>query len=230
MRINRAKIDLNKYYPFIFSGILGPRHMDMLLDIETVSVWLDQYGSFALFALLALGIIAFPVPEETLLMFSGILIQKGSLPLTETVIAALSGSICGITASYFLGMKIGHYFFSYAGKWIGINQSHLDKAHAWFERFGKWTLFIGYFIPGVRHFTGFSAGMSRLYFQEFALFAYSGAIVWVATFLSIGYFFGNYGLALFENLESSDQLLIALFLLIIAAYVFYLYRKKKRQK
>jgi membrane protein DedA with SNARE-associated domain len=50
---------------------------------------------------------------------------------------------------------------------------------------------IGYFIPGVRHFTGFSSGMATLPFHHFALFAYSGALLWVTSFLTIGYFFGH---------------------------------------
>ncbi len=202
--------------------------MDAIVNIEALSPWLEQYGSLAIFALLALGIIAFPVPEETLLVISGILMQTGSLPITETFIAALGGSICGITASYLIGRTAGDYFIHHAGKWFGVTQKHIDKAHDWFERFGKWTLFIGYFIPGVRHFTGVSAGMSRLEFKEFALFAYSGALFWVTTFLSIGYFFGDYGLSLFHKLEFGDQTSIFLIVLAIAAYLSYLYIKRKK--
>lgn len=204
--------------------------MDLLLNLDTFSTWLVEYGSFVLFLLLALGIIAFPVPEETLLVISGILMHRGSLTIVETILAAIGGSICGITASYFIGQQAGHFFLHRAGKWFGVSQSHFDKAHVWFERYGKWTLFIGYFIPGVRHFTGFTAGMAELEFRHFALFAYSGAIVWVTTFLSIGYFFGNYGLTFFENLESRDKEVIFLIgCIVIVCLIFFYARSRKSE-
>ena len=56
---------------------------------------------------------------------------------------------------------------------------------------GHWALTFGYFIPGVRHFTAYAAGMSELEAPQFALFAYSGAVLWVGTFLSLGYFLGE---------------------------------------
>ncbi|CAF23680.1 DedA family protein [Candidatus Protochlamydia amoebophila] len=198
------------------------------VNIDALIPWLEQYGVFALFALLALGIIAFPVPEETLLVISGILMKNGSLKITETIIACLGGSVCGITASYLLGLKAGIYFFNRTGKWFGLTQKHLDKAHQWFERFGKWALFIGYFIPGVRHFTGFSAGMSRLEFKEFTLFAYSGALVWVSSFLSLGYFFGDYGLSFFHHLGKGDQTTIFIIVLLTLTYLVYAFTKKRK--
>jgi membrane protein DedA with SNARE-associated domain len=203
--------------------------MELLMDIELFSGWLLEYGSIVLFFLLALGIIAFPIPEETLLVISGILIQSGHLYPVETIIAALGGSLFGISTSYYVGTKAGHFFLQRASKWFGIKEHHFDQAHAWFEKFGKWTLFFGYFIPGVRHFTGFCAGMAALEFRHFALFAYSGAIVWVSTFLSVGYFFGNYGLAFFNSLEIRDQqILYAIAILVIVSLVFFFVRSRKK--
>ena len=167
--------------------------MDALLDCTELSNWILQYGSIALFILLMLGIIALPVPEETLMVMSGILMHHGKLSIPSTIAASYLGAICGISVSYLLGRTAGHYFVVKYGKWIGITQERIDKVHAWFERFGKWVLVIGYFIPGIRHFTGFIAGTSELSYGQFALFAYSGAILWVSVFLSIGYFFGQNG-------------------------------------
>lgn len=203
--------------------------MDSLAD-NTLQLWLMQYGSFALFFLLTIGILALPVPEETLMVIAGVLMHQGQLQIPHTIIAAMMGSLCGITASYFLGRTAGHYLINRYGSWIGIGQLQIDKAHAWFERFGKWTLVIGYFIPGIRHFTGFSAGMTSLAYQEFALFAYSGAIVWVATFLSIGYFFGNYWFSIFENLEINIDDILTVVIIAVIVYVIYLVRSRMKNK
>jgi membrane protein DedA with SNARE-associated domain len=169
--------------------------MSFIPDLDTLSLWLTNYGSFALFAALILGIIALPIPEETLMIIAGVLMSKGNLLMPSTIIAALAGSICGITTSYLLG-RLASNFFIHKLKWIGITEAHFERAHNWFERFGKWTLFIGYFVPGLRHFTGLVAGMTALQYPHFALYAYTGALFWVSTFLFIGYFFGDYSATL----------------------------------
>lgn len=166
--------------------------MEFLSEGHALSTWLLEYGSFALFALLAAGIIAVPVPEESLMIVAGILMGQGNLSIGSTIISSLSGSICGITVSYLIGRTAGHYLILKYGKWVGFTEKKLKKAHEWFERFGTWALLFGYFIPGVRHLTGLCAGMTDLEPPRFALFAYVGALLWVSTFLSIGYFFGEY--------------------------------------
>lgn len=159
---------------------------------ETFAYWILDYGSIALFFLLALGIVALPIPDETLMVVSGVLIHQGHLYAIPTLIAAYAGSMCGITLSYLLGRTAGQYVLKKYGRWVGINQQNLQKAHEWYEYMGKWTLTFGYFIPGVRHVTGIFAGMTELEYPKFALFAYSGAFLWASVFLAIGYFFGPY--------------------------------------
>lgn len=194
--------------------------MDSLPDKELLLYWLSQYGSFAIFGLLALGIIALPVPEESMMVFSGILMSQGELPIYATIIAAYAGSICGITVSYIIGRTAGHYLLLKYGGWLGLTQEKLDKLHKWGEHYGKWTLLFGYFIPGVRHFTGVSAGMTDLAYHQFALFAYTGAVLWVSLFLSIGYFFGDYWLYAYEIIETRiEEIVIGLIILVIS-YLF----------
>lgn len=163
--------------------------MDWIPDVQTLTIWLLQYGYIVLFVLLALGIIALPIPEETLLVLTGYLMSLDKLSIVGCTLAAFLGSVVGITTSYWLGRGSGIFILKKG--WFGLKKEHLDKAERWFERFGKWMLVIGYFIPGVRHFTGFSSGMAVLPYPQFALFAYSGAAIWVTTFLLLGYFFGQ---------------------------------------
>jgi membrane protein DedA with SNARE-associated domain len=200
--------------------------MDWLPHQETLSIWLLHYGSFTLFILLALGIIALPVPEETLMVLAGVLMDKKQLGILPTMLAAYGGSICGITISYLLGKKIGHYFIVHYGKFIGLREHHLHKVEDWFTRFGKWTLFVGYFIPGIRHFTGFSAGMMASFnFQTFALYAYTGAIFWASTFLAIGYFSGSYWVKLFDSFEMDlDGILVMAIITLFIIFLFFFTR------
>lgn len=205
---------------------------DVLPEISAHSWWLLEYGSLVLFALLALGIVAFPIPEEALMTIAGILMREGKLFIPLTALCAYAGAITGITLSFLLGKTAGTYVMHRWGSYIGINEDRMRIAHAWFERFGKWLLVIGYFIPGIRHLTGFFAGVSELRFKHFALFAYSGAILWVSTFLLLGYYVGDYVFKIVENLEIIDLIVLAVsaIIFIILFLIAYKYKTKKSSK
>ncbi len=159
--------------------------------MQSILAWLTQYGYPGLFFLLMLGIVGLPIPDETLLVFCGYLIYKGRLHVAPAFASGLAGSMCGITLSYVLGLKFGREVVFRYGKYVYITPKHVEDVTRWFYRFGLWLLSVGYFIPGVRHYTALVAGMSGLKMRRFAAFAYPGAAVWVATFLTLGYSFGD---------------------------------------
>ncbi|HLH03762.1 MAG TPA: DedA family protein [Bryobacteraceae bacterium] len=176
--------------------------------MEAVYAWLSHYGYPALFALLMLGIVGLPVPDETLLTFCGYLIWKHTMHPAAALLTAIAGSATGITVSYLLGRSYGHRVIYGYGKYIGLTAERLARVHAWFDRTGPWLLAIGYFIPGVRHFTALVAGTTELRWPTFALFAYAGAAVWCSVFLTLGYVVGEnwqHAFALFHKytLEAS---------------------------
>jgi membrane protein DedA with SNARE-associated domain len=151
--------------------------------------WLLAYGGWGLYILLALGIVGLPIPDETLLVIAGLLCAKGQFSIYNLYPCAVLGAISGITMSYSLGYFAGHSVLKRYGSWVGITEAKLEKVHKWFERAGKWILLFGYFIPGLRHLSGFLVGAAYLRFWQFALFAYTGSFIWVSTFFSVGFFF-----------------------------------------
>ena len=159
--------------------------------MQSLLAWLSQHGYSGLFFLLMLGILGLPIPDETLLVFCGYLIYKGRLLPLPAFASGLAGSMCGITLSYLIGLRFSREVIYRYGKYLRITPRHVEDVTRWFYRFGLWLLSVGYFIPGVRHFTALVAGMSRLSVRRFAAFAYPGAAVWVATFLTLGYIFGD---------------------------------------
>ena len=156
-----------------------------------ILAWITQYGYLAIFLLLVLGIVGLPVPDETLLTFTGYLVFKGHLVLPLAAAAALAGSASGITISYWLGRTFGLALIHRYGRYLRLTEEHINRAHRWFERVGHWGLTFGYFVPGVRHITAYAAGISEVRPHQFAAFAYSGAVLWVSTFLTLGYFLGE---------------------------------------
>jgi len=169
--------------------------------METGFDWVSRYGDAAIFLLLMLGIFGLPVPDQTLLAFAGYLCFKGTLALGPTLAAAFLGSGCGITLSYGLGRLLGLHAVRTLGPVLHLRQEHLAKTQQWFEDWGKYVLIIGYFVPGVRHFTGIVAGASKLSPVVFARFAYSGALVWSSSFITLGYTVGERWKHLYQQLE-----------------------------
>jgi membrane protein DedA with SNARE-associated domain len=159
--------------------------------MESVLTWITMYGYAAVFFLLVLGIVGLPVPDETLLVFCGALVSRGRLHPVGAFLAALGGSWCGITLSYIIGRTLGPPAVHRFGKYFHLTEARLARVHQWFDRIGHWALMVGYFIAGVRHFTAIVAGTSRLGFGSFVAYAWSGGVLWVSTFLTLGYFVGE---------------------------------------
>lgn len=183
--------------------------------METVLDWILRYGYPGLFALLMLGIAGLPIPDETLLMFSGYLISRGRLNPFLSFAFSFAGSVSGISISYGMGRFVGQPVLFRYGRFVGITPNHLDRVRRWYQRRGEWVLMLGYYVPGVRHFTALVAGMSHLDYRVFAVFAYSGAAIWVATFLAIGYFVG-------ENWQAALALVhryTALFCVVLVVFI-----------
>jgi membrane protein DedA with SNARE-associated domain len=193
--------------------------------VHDVDQFLANYGYLALFGLLMLGIVGPLIPDETILVLSGIAIHRGQMQPLAALGVGIAGSLCGITMSYMLG-RTG---VVYALKRIPPLQrhigSHLPEAQKWFERFGKWTLFFGYFIAGVRHFTALVAGTSGLRPATFALYAYPGGCIWVACFLTVGYYLGEGWGHVAQRFDSTILVLSALAVLAGAAW--WWWKKKK---
>jgi membrane protein DedA with SNARE-associated domain len=199
--------------------------MDFFTNQESLLILLTQYGSILLFFLLLLGIVGLPIPDETLMILAGVLMSQGDLPIASTLIAAYAGSLCGITLSYILGKTAGAYLLHKYQTWIGITEEHLELV----RRYGKWALFFGYFIPGVRHISGLSFGIAEGSYKQFALFAYSGAFLWTSLCLSIGYFFSPYAIALVESIELTLTQFLLLLGTFVLIYFLYLFLKPKNQ-
>jgi len=177
---------------------------------QTVFHWISEYGYGAIVFLLMLGIVGLPVPDETILTFSGYLVFKHQLHLVPAELAALLGSAGGITLSYALGRGFGLPLIRRYGRYVHITEERLQRVHGWLEHAGAWSLTFGYFLPGVRHLTAYVAGTSRLQLGIFALFAYSGALLWTSTFVTAGYVLGEQGSKVWRELHSYSWMLTAL--------------------
>lgn len=191
-----------------------------------VDQFLANYGYFALFGLLMLGIVGPLIPDETILVFAGIAIHRGQMQPVLALFFAVAGSFCGITLSYILGRTGVVYALERSPMLQKHVCSRLPEVERWFERFGKWTLFFGYFVAGVRHFTALVAGMSGLPPATFALYAYPGGFLWVATFLTIGYYLGEQWGHVGPKFDR-DAIIVAV-IVALAGLILWRFRRKKQ--
>ncbi|WP_438448654.1 DedA family protein [Gorillibacterium sp. sgz5001074] len=159
--------------------------------LEMLKEWILDYGYAALYGLLAVGIIGLPVPDEILMTFVGYLTSIGWFSYPAALAVAFAGALTGMLISYYIGHKVGKPFLRKYGKWVKLTPRRLDKAEGWFHRFGLWTVTFGYFVPGVRHLTCYLAGISGVGFWRYLIYACTGALLWSATFISLGHFIGQ---------------------------------------
>jgi membrane protein DedA with SNARE-associated domain len=186
--------------------------MDIILN------WVSTYGYAAVYCLLVLGIVGLPVPDETMLVFSGYLVWRGNMSAIPLVLVAFAGSCSGISISYWIGRTLGIGFVHKWGRYVHLTEARLERVHAFFRRAGHWTLFFGYFIAGVRHFTAVVAGTSSLEYRTFAAYAYTGAFVWVCTFVGLGYYFGEHWQQMMAAVEKHVHV-VSIALIVVVALV-----------
>lgn len=195
---------------------------------QTIYDLLSQYGYIGIFLFLVLGIVGLPLPDEIMMTFIGYLASIGKLNLYLTFISALSGSISGISISFLLGKRLGYPFLKRYGSKIFITRRRLLLAQYLFRKYGNWVLFFGYFIPGVRHVTAYTAGIARLPVGRFAIYAYFGALFWCTTFIGLGYLLGEHWEKVFEPFHKYGWTLFVVVVLIGVGIWFYWRRKSRR--
>jgi membrane protein DedA with SNARE-associated domain len=195
--------------------------------MQTLLLSITKYSYLEMFIALGLGIIGLPVPDETLMAYAGFLVFQGKLNYLYTIGVAFMGTTCGITIGYALGKTLGNPLIKkYAAK-MHVNPDDIHNAENFYNRYGKFALFIGYFMPGVRHFTAIFAGASLMPYRTFALFAYAGGFVWTISLVSLGYFLGEKWRRVYMY---SHRFIIPLVLLSIVVLLIGMYWKTVKTK
>jgi membrane-associated protein len=173
------------------------RLIDLILHLDQHLVELvSQYGSWT-YAILFLiifcetGLVVTPIlPGDSLLFAIGALSATGALdPLVLVVLLSIA-AIGGDTVNYWIGHKIGPRVFQKESSLL-FNRKHLERTHEFYEKYGGKTILLARFIPIVRTFAPFVAGIGSMTYGKFIAYNVAGGIVWITVFVYAGYFFGN---------------------------------------
>jgi membrane-associated protein len=169
---------------------------DMIVHVDkTLGTLLAQYGTYVYAVLFAIVfcetglVVLFFFPGDTLLFIAGAFCATGqmSLPLLMTLL--IVAAVTGNTLNYYIGEAIGQRVFTHDYRWI--NKDALRRTHDFFEKHGGKTIVLARFVPVVRTFAPFVAGVSDMTHARFQMFNVTGAVLWVALLVTGGYFFGN---------------------------------------
>ena len=178
--------------------------VDLLLTLVDFVLHLDAHlsdlvarhgiGIYAiLFAIVfaETGFVVTPfLPGDSLLFAAGALAAVGSMNPWILIAVLTAAAILGNTSNYWIGRWIGPRVFHWENsRWF--NRRALDEAHAFYEKYGPLAITIARFLPIVRTFAPFVAGVAAMSHATFQLFSIAGGVVWVASFIALGYFFGN---------------------------------------
>lgn len=194
--------------------------------VEFVSPYIGSYGYIALFLLFFLGIIGMPLPEETLLVFSGFLVSIGQLAYWPTIAACYFGSIAAMTTAYWIGRGVGFPVIERYGKRFGLGYKLYQRTEQWFKRIGKWILPLGYFLPGVRQYTAYFSGITKLPFLVFILYTYTGGLFWSILFITLGWKLGEKWEELFEIISHNIAIVV---IVILTAIILFSYVSRRRR-
>ena len=170
--------------------------LDMILHVDkTLGTLIAQYGTLVYAVLFAIVfcetglVVLFFFPGDTLLFIAGAFCATGQMDLALLIFLLITAAVTGNTLNYWIGEAIGHKVFTHDYKWI--NKDGLKRTHDFFEKHGGKTIILARFVPVVRTFAPFVAGVSDMTHGRFQLFNVVGASLWVMGLVTAGYFFGN---------------------------------------
>jgi undecaprenyl-diphosphatase len=150
-----------------------------------------SYGYVVLFVLVGLESLGIPVPGETALVTAAAWAALGHLSIYGVVATAVAAAILGDNGGYWIGRRGGIPLVRRYGRLIRLNESHLERAHAFFERHGPKTVFLGRFIALLRTWAAVLAGAARMPYGTFMLYNALGGVCWSVIFGTLGYVFGR---------------------------------------
>ncbi|KOF52738.1 hypothetical protein AD428_15780 [Achromobacter sp. DMS1] len=168
----------------------------MVLHIDqTLGVWVQQYGVWVYLVLFLIvfaetGLVVLPfLPGDSLLFIAGAFGASGSLDPVLLSVLLIVAAVTGNSVNYAIGRYIGPRVFSMNLRFL--DRKALMRTHAFYEKHGGKTIVMSRFIPVVRTFAPFVAGVAEMPLGRFQLFNIGGAVLWVAGLVAAGYFFGN---------------------------------------
>lgn len=198
-------------------------HLDLHLEALLLDHGVWVYAILFLIVFCETGLVVLPfLPGDSLLFIAGALAAKGGMDPVILSVSLIVAAVTGNTVNYWIGRYLGPKVFHWEDSRF-FNRSALVRTHEFYERHGGKTIVISRFLPIIRTFAPFVAGIGAMSHARFQVFNLSGAFLWVATLVAAGHYFGNFPVVR-DNLTLVILLIVAVSLLPVA-YGYVTHRK-----
>ena len=194
--------------------------------VEYITIGMSIGGYFGLFILMTLESMIAPVPSEVVMPFAGYLVLQGKFEFWIAVLVSSLGSIFGSLLSYYIGVYGGRPFVLKFGKYLLLEEGHLEWTEKWFKKQGEKTIFISRFVPVVRHLISIPAGMAKMPMQKFLIYTFAGASIWNFILLYAGFKLGSH----WDKLHKFSKELDIIFVAGVILFLIYFVWKHKKKK
>ncbi len=173
----------------LFRSLTDPQQLIQLLS-GALNGWIGYFVLFLIVFAESGLLVGFFLPGDSLLFTVGVVAGAGKLPIGWMIVMLASASILGDGSGFFLGGTIGYSLFK-NGKSRIFRQEYLDRTHEFYERHGGQTIIYAKFVPIIRTFAAFIAGVGKMDYARFLTFNVVGAIGWVTSMIFLGYWLGS---------------------------------------
>lgn len=166
-------------------------HLDKHLEVITASWGIWVYVLMFIIIFVETGLVVMPfLPGDSLLFVAGAIAAVGEMNIVALMLVLTAAAVLGDAVNYSIGRWIGPKVFGWENsRWF--NKDAFNKTHAFYEKYGPITIVVGRFMPFVRTFAPFVAGVAEMSYAKFALYNVAGAILWVCGLSGLGFFVGN---------------------------------------
>ena len=173
----------------LLRSLTDPQQLIQLLS-TVLNGWIGYIVLFLIVFAESGLLVGFFLPGDSLLFTVGVVAGAGKLPVVWMIIMLASASILGDGSGFFLGNTVGYSLFK-NGKSRIFRQEYLDRTHEFYERHGGQTIIYAKFVPIIRTFAAFIAGVGKMNYLRFLTFNVAGAIGWVTSMVFLGYWLGS---------------------------------------
>jgi membrane protein DedA with SNARE-associated domain len=204
--------------------------MEGIMDIW-IKEFIEQYGYWGVFLLIALENIFPPIPSEVILTFGGYMTVQTNLTVQGVIASSTVGSVFGAVILYQLGVVLNvnklEVVVERYGRFLRLTKEDLYRADAWFDKYGIWTVFFCRFIPLIRSLISIPAGMAKMNFWLFISFTTLGTILWNTLLINLGARVGENWEVIGEKMDQYSNYLYLIFAILLIVIIGW---KRKRRR
>jgi membrane protein DedA with SNARE-associated domain len=197
--------------------------------------FLETWGYVAVFALSFISAVGLPVGSEVAVIYGGVLAsgqisnEPHHLNLVVVILLATLGELMGSSVGYLIGSSGGRPLMDRLGRYVLLTHKDLDRAERWFARHGQTAVLFGRFVPLLRSFVSFAAGLGEMAFAKFAVFTVIGCGLWCSALASLGYSLGSSYTHVLKDFTHAGYFAAALFVVAVILSVVHRLRSVRRE-